>query len=108
MACSLDQGLVINGHRYRLAHFPMAGQHRVVEVEVQRLKVDLDGRIDERIILEALILLKVMYIYESNGGLEGARLTLDIGENHLVQVGQPFTSAVVPGVAHQRVVITWH
>ncbi len=51
----LDQGLVINRHRHRLAHFRMAGQHRVVEVEVQRLEAGTGGRRDERIVAEALV-----------------------------------------------------
>jgi hypothetical protein len=43
VASLLDQGLLIDGHCHRLTHFQVAGQHRVVKVEVQRLKVSAGG-----------------------------------------------------------------
>ena len=59
-----DQGLLIDRHRHRLAHFQVAGQHRVVEVEVHRLEAGTGGRSDERIVLEALIRLQLAPIQE--------------------------------------------
>jgi hypothetical protein len=94
----------------------VAGQHGVVKVEVQRLKAVLGGWIDERIVLEALHRLKILNIQDPPDGIEGALLQLfekgmkliEDGEEDLVQVGQPFMGAVVPGVAHQRIVISRH
>jgi hypothetical protein len=90
----------------------------VMEVEVERLEVDLCGRIEDHIILEALVLLKSAWtrIFEQRHRVEGARLhllntgviILDDFEDHLVQVGQPFACVVVAGVAHQGVVIPRH
>ena len=63
----LDQGLVINRHRHRLPHFRMAGQHRVVKVEPQRLKAATGGRSDERIVAEALVRLHLARIHRQPG-----------------------------------------
>ena len=59
----LDQGLLINGHRYRLAHFRVAGQHCVVKVEEQPLEVASGGRRDDRITAQALVRLQIGYIH---------------------------------------------
>ncbi len=89
-----------------------------MKVEVQRLEASLCRRIDERIVPEALILLKSAWacIKQGRSDIEGARLQvlktgvkiLEDFEDHLVQVGQPFACAVVAGVAHQGVVIPGH
>ena len=44
----LDHRLVIDRHRYCLAHFQVAGQHRIVKVEVDRLIAGTGGRSSER------------------------------------------------------------
>ena len=58
----LDQGLVINGHRHRLAHFQVAGQHRVVKVKEHRFVDVIGGRSDKRIVAEALVLRHLAHI----------------------------------------------
>src|SRR5438874_10869362 len=73
---SSDDGLLIHRHGHRLAHFQVAGQHRVVKVEVQRLEAVLGGRIDERIVLKALVRLKILNSREMASSIEGARLQL--------------------------------
>ncbi len=109
-----DDGLLIHRHRHGRAHFRVAGQQRVVKVEVQRLEAVLGGWIDECIVLEALHRLKIRDIQDAPDGIEGARLHLfereviEGGEDELVQVGQSLAREVVPGVAHQREVVSWH
>ena len=75
MASLQDQGLVINRHRHRLAHFRMVGQHRVVEVEVQPLEGGTGGSGDERIVAEALVVLHLAHIQEP-GRRDGPRLQI--------------------------------
>src|SRR6266852_4869857 len=113
---SSDDGLPIHRHRHRLAHFQVAGQNHVVKVEVQCLEAALYGRNDERIVLEVLKRLVIPDIHKYAAGIEGACLilleteviTIDDGENDLVQVGQPFAGAVVPGVTYHGVVVARH
>ena len=113
---SSDDGLLIYRHRHCLAHFRVAGQHRVVKVEVQCLEGVLGGRIDERIVLEALHRLKILDIRDQAGDIEGARpqlleselSTINAAEDDLVQEGQSFPGQVIFGVAHHSVVITRH
>ena len=69
----LDQGLVINVYRHRLAHFWMVGQHRVVKVEIHPLEGGTGGRADERIVAEALVVLHLARIQEP-GRRDGPRL----------------------------------
>src|SRR6266566_3375658 len=75
---SLDQGLLINGHRHGLAHFQVAGQHRVVKVEVHGLEVRAGGSSDERVILETLVRLPFLQIQESAESIEPACRSLRI------------------------------
>jgi hypothetical protein len=50
------QGLLIDRHRYRLAHLWVAGQHSIVKVEEEPLECSTDGRRDECIVCQELIL----------------------------------------------------
>ena len=104
----------MNGHRHRLAHFWVAGQHRVVKVEVHRLKGGTGGSSKDRKIVEALVQGYLQKINES-GRIDGPCLqVLENGvlsgnmEYYLVQIGQPRAGKVIPGVTHQGVVISGH
>ena len=84
---------MIDGHRHRLAHFQVGGQHLVMKVEVKRLEFCTGGRSDDRIVLETLILLCLAHI-QKPGGIDRTRLQIlessvliDDVEDDLVQVG---------------------
>ena len=82
-----------------------------MEVEIHRFEVATGRRRDERIVGEALILLHLAHIQEP-GRIDGAGLQIledgvqiDVAEDDLVQVGQPFAGTVVAGIAYQRVML---
>jgi hypothetical protein len=103
---SIDHRLLI--HRHRLSQIQVAGRHRVVKVDEQCLEAVLWANIDERIVLEVLNRLKIALVCMRDKAdgideprlqiLEGEIKTLDLREDDLVQVGEPFACTVVAGL----------
>ncbi len=110
----IDQGLVVNRHRHRLAHLRVHAQDLVVEVEVHGLEIRRMGVGGQLVVGQTLVGNRLGHIQEP-GGVDGARLqVLEDGvlighdaENHTIQVRQPLGGQVVVGVAHHRIVIPW-
>src|SRR5947209_5192524 len=72
-----DESLLIHRHCHRLAHFQMAGQHLIVKVEVQCFEAVERMRIDDRIVLEPLKVLKIAWVLTEDDeaiGIQGTRL----------------------------------
>src|SRR5713226_8540789 len=96
----------------------MASQHSVVKIEVQCFEAVQCRRIDDRIVLEVLVVLKITWVLTQDNeavGIQGTRLQFfeEAGfssrtnrENDLVQVGLSLTSTVVAGVTHEGIVIS--